>query len=742
MFNEQNSENTNSVNSQNSNPASTEPRKTFTRSSHVSLKRTSDSSNSTSMRPTVRNTRTSPSSPARNGQNQEQTQRKSSPSTGVRSASNSRNPRDSNRSSGPNNRGGKKQSTVPSFKMNVNSSDPNYLTKKGEDSDILAEKLQTLSMGRDGSKLTPYGNEKQSHINQALFDGPQLKSNSPEQFNNNIPIVRLIPLGGVSEVGMNMTLLECGDDIVIIDTGLAFGNEKMPGVDYIIPDIAYLEQNRHKIKGVIYTHGHLDHIGAAPYILPKLGDVSIYGMPLTLALLKNRLEEFEMSNKIRGFLINLDKPLQLGCFKFQFFRLNHSIPDVVGIAIDTPMGRIMYCTDWKFDHNPIDGRPSDYGKIAQYGAEGIRLLLSDSTNALVPGYSLSEKEISKTINDIFKSRKQGKIIIATFSTLIGKMQQIVNACEMTNRKLVILGRSMINNFNIAFQLGYIRVPKGMVVSDRDMHRFHPEEITVLTTGSQGEDNAGLAKMSRGEHPSVKLEAGDLVLLSNSVIPGNENDVAHLTSTISRLGVDVINNKMFDIHSGGHAKQEDLKMMIGLCKPDYFQPIHGEHFMLVKHGEIAQSLGVETDHIIITDNGRITELNSQEVVLREEQVTDKYVLVDGNGVGDVSTEVINDRQLLSKEGVLVLVITINKKKELVGNPEIISRGFVYMKSAGDLINTIKTYISTNFDLDIAPLDPQSTDYWSTLRNNIKKSVGNFIYSKTEKEPMILPVVVQI
>ncbi len=721
-----------------SNPAPA--RTNLTRSSHVSLRPTgSVSARSTS------STKTGGMDDRRTPETKKAAQSGGRPND--RSGENS-GFRDQNRSSGSGNRGprgGNNRRPMPSpvsnLKMNVSGDAPTYATKTSENQELLAEKLQTLALGRDGSKFTPHGNETQGHINPALVNGPLMESASPDIFAQN-PIVRLIPLGGVSEIGMNMTVLECGDDIVVIDTGLAFANEKMPGVDYIIPDTEWLEQNRHKIRGVIYTHGHLDHIGAAPYILPKLGDVQIFGMPLTLALLKNRLEEFEMSNKIRGFLISIDKPLQLGCFKFQFFRLNHSIPDVVGVCIDTPMGRIMYCTDWKFDHNPIDGRPSDYAKIAQFGGEGVRLLLSDSTNALVPGYSLSEKEISKTINDIFKSRKQGKIIIATFSTLIGKMQQIINACEMTNRKLVIMGRSMVNNFNISFQLGYIRVPKGMVITDQEMRRYRDEEITVLTTGSQGEDNAGLAKMARQEHPSIKLVAGDLVLLSNSVIPGNENDVAHLTSMISRLGVDVINNKMFDIHSGGHAKQEDLKMMIGLCKPDYFQPIHGEHFMLVKHGEIAESLGIPHEHIIITDNGRITELNSHSVDLKDEHVTEKYVLVDGNGVGDVSAEVINDRQLLSKEGVLIIVMTINKNRQIVGSPEIISRGFVYMKSASDLVDTIKAYISTSFESEISPVTEDNADYFSTLRTNIKRSVGNFIFKKTEKEPMILPVVVQI
>ncbi|GAB4148071.1 MAG: ribonuclease J [Patescibacteria group bacterium] len=623
----------------------------------------------------------------------------------------------------------------------AHSDSPNYVVRKAEHQNALADKLQNLAIGAKISKSNNAGNEHESHINPALIYGQHLQTNSPKNFEQG-PVVRLIPLGGVAEVGMNMTILECGDDIVIIDTGFAFGNEKMPGVDYIIPDISYLEQNRHKIRGLIYTHGHLDHIGGAPYILPKLGDINIYGMPLTLALLKSRLEEFELSNKIRGFLINTDKPLQLGCFKFNFFHLNHSLPDVVGLAIDTPMGRIMYCTDWKFDHYPVDGKPSDYGKIAQYGADGVRLLLSDSTNAMVPGYSLSEKEISKTLIDIFKSRKDGKIVIATFSTLIGKMQQVINSCEVTNRKLVVLGRSMINNFNIATQLGYLRVPKGMVIMDNEIGKYHPSEVAIITTGSQGEDNAGLAKMARNEHPTVKLEAGDMVMLSNSVIPGNEADVAHLTSMISRLGVDVINNKMFDIHSGGHAKQEDLKMMIALCKPDYFQPIHGEHFMLVKHGELAQSLGVPKDHILISDNGRVTELNGHELVLKEDKVTENYVLVDGTGVGDVSIEVINDRQLLAKEGVLVIVMTINKKKELVGNPEIISRGFVYMKSAGDLIANIKSHITTNFDSDIAPFNASASEYWSTLRSNLKRSVSNYIFKKTEKEPMILPVVVQV
>jgi len=460
-------------------------------------------------------------------------------------------------------------------------------------------------------------------------------------------------------------------------------------------------------------------------------------------LLKNRLEEFELNNRLRGFLINVDKPLQLGVFNFNFFRLNHSLPDVVGLAIDTPMGRIMYCTDWKFDHYPVDGKPSDYGKIAKFGSEGIRLLLSDSTNAMVPGYSLSEKEISKTLIDLFKSRKDGKIIISTFSTLIGKMQQIVNACEATGRKLVVTGRSMIDNFNIAFQLGYIKLPPSLVISDKEMKRYPDHQIAILTTGSQGEDRAGLAKISRGEHTSIKLVAGDLVILSNSVIPGNEEDVAKLTSTISRLGVDVINNKMFDIHAGGHARQEDLKMMISLCRPDYFQPIHGEHFMLTKHGELATSLGVPQDHIIITDNGRITELDNTEVRLLEDKVANKYVLVDGAGVGDVSSEVITDRKILSTEGVMVVVMMVNKQKKLVGSPEIISRGFVYMKSAGDLIASIKTYIHEHFESEILPIDEVTgSEFWSSLRSNLKRNLGNFISKKTQKDPMILPVVVQV
>lgn len=583
------------------------------------------------------------------------------------------------------------------------------------------------------------GNLASPDLNASLFEGPKINTSSAPAFADG-PVVRVIPIGGTNEVGMNMTVVECGDDIIIIDTGMGFGGgEKFPGVDYVIPDTEYLEMNKHKIRGLVYTHGHLDHIGAAPYILPKLGPVPIFGMPLSLALLRNRLTDFELDIKFLAKIIDLKKPLKLGCFTLEFFRLNHSIPDVVGIAIHTPMGTIVYCTDWKFDNTPFDGQLSDYSKLAELGEKGVRLLITDSLGILKPGYSISEKDISKTVYKIFE-QSQGRVIFTTFSTSISRVQAVIDAAQKHGRKLAVTGRSMINNFRTCFELGYIRVPDGLIVDFQDIHKFEDNKIAILSTGSQGEDAAALSRMARDEHPTLKLQGGDSVIFSSSQIPGNEQSIQDLIAKLSRKGVDVYSPKEFNLHVSGHACHEDLKMMIALTRPDYLQPIHGDHYMIKAVAKLGASMGIPTDHNLIGENGRIVELRPTKVVITEDIVTDSYLLVDGMSVGSVSELVLKERRQMSTQGSIILVLLINKKKELVAGPEIISRGFVYMKNSTQLFDQLKVKVREEFSM--VDLDRNSPTYFSELRNYLKKMVSTYIFKVTEKDPIIIPVVVQM
>jgi ribonuclease J len=615
---------------------------------------------------------------------------------------------------------------------------PSYITRKVVDRDE-GTFVKSVRPPKPDISALKQGNLAHSGINPMYNAGPLLKTNSPENYSGS-EVVRIIPLGGVSEVGMNMTAIECGEDIIIIDTGMGFGGgEKFPGVDYVIPDTTYVEQNRHKIRGIIYTHGHLDHIGAAPYILPKLGTIPIFGMPLTLALLKNRLMDFELQDKVIAKVLDLHKNLRLGVFDIKFFRLNHSIPDVIGLEIDTPMGKIAYCTDWKFDSTPMDGHLSDYGKLSRMGDEGVRLLLTDSLGILKPGYQMSERDIGKSVMKIF-AECEGRVIFTTFASSIVRAQHVINACVKYNRKLALAGRSMIANFSACIQLGYLSVPKDLIVDVKEIARLPDNQVTVLATGSQGEDMASVSRMARDEHPLIKLQGGDAIIFSSSPIPGNEDAIQDLISKLSRKGVAVYRNKEFDLHVSGHACQEDLKLLFALTRPDYLQPIHGDHYMLRRVGELGATLGIPFDHNLIGENGRITELRADKVVLTEEVITDNYLLVDGTSVGSVSEVVLEERRQMSKQGSVILVVLLNKQKKMVAGPEIISRGFVYVKNSGELYDEIKEIVKHKFNsLD---LDPHSPTYFSDLRSKLKRIVSEQIFAKTEKDPMVIPVVVQI
>lgn len=601
--------------------------------------------------------------------------------------------------------------------------------------------LGNLDPVRQVRQTTLYkGNLAADHLNREIFEGPRMKSNASEFYPEDGPVVKFIPIGGSGEVGMNMNVIECGDDIIIIDTGMGFGDsEAFPGVDLIIPDVSYLEANKHKIKALIYTHGHLDHLGAAPYILPKIGPVPIYSLPLTLALLKNRIQEFDIEHKFTAKIIDLKETYEIGCFKIQFFRLNHSINDVVGLSIDTPMGRIVFCTDWKFDFTPYDNILSDYAKLAELGNEGVRLLMTDSLGVLKPGKSISEMQVRSTILDIFKKCEE-RVIVTAFASTIPRMQFVVDACIKYGRKLTLVGRSMVNNFNICTQLGYIAVPPGLIIDIHDVAKYANNEVCMLMTGSQGEDLAALTRLARDEHNMIRLQAGDSVIFSSRPIEGNESAVERLVASLSRKGVDVYSNLEFTTHVGGHACQDELKLLLALTKPDYLQPLHGDHFIIRKMAELGQTMGIPFEKSLLSENGRVTELRFNEVVVTEEIVNDKYLLVDGHSVGLVSEPVLEERRTMNTQGAVVMVVTINKSKKLVAGPELISRGFVYMKSGKSLFDEIKEDIKNRFD-DIK-IDSNSPSFFTDLRNALKVIASDIIFEKTEKTPIIIPVVVQV
>lgn len=553
--------------------------------------------------------------------------------------------------------------------------------------------------------------------------------------------LRVIPMGGVEEVGENMTVLEYGDDLIIIDMGLAFPDETMPGIDYIIPDTKWLEQNKKRIRGVIITHGHLDHIGAIPYILPKIGDPPVYTMPLTAGFIKKRLEEFGLLGRSKINTFKIDDILALGNFRVRFFRLNHNIPDSIGLSIITPVGQIIYATDWKFDHTPADQRPSEFQKIAKYASEGVLLLMSDSTNAVRPGYCMSERELGLTIDRLFAEIK-GRIIFASFSTNISRVQQVFDAAAKYNRKVIVTGRSLVNNIEIALSLGYLKIQPKIVIKSENAKKYPDNQIVILTTGSQGEDAAGLARMARGDHKTVKIKKGDTAIVSATPIPGNERSVAAVLSNLTRLGADVVYNKTLDIHTSGHAHQEELKLMIALVRPRYFMPIHGEHHMIVTHANLARSMGMPETSIFSLDNGQILEINSarEARIVEDPRVTSGYVFIDGLGIGDVGEVVIRDRQVMAQDGMFVIIITLERRSgKLINQPDIISRGFIYMKGNDDLIREVKHEVRKLVESKgKEKLEPN----WAYLRNVIRDEIGEYLYQRTERRPMILPVVIEV
>lgn len=554
-------------------------------------------------------------------------------------------------------------------------------------------------------------------------------------------VLRVIPLGGLEEVGRNMTVFEFGQDIIIVDMGLQFPDEDMPGIDYLIPDVSYLKGKEKRIRGVIITHGHYDHIGAIPHLMDTIGNPPIYMTELTRGIVMKRQEEFK--DKTAPLNIHTVKKidrLKLGSFGIEFFHVNHTIPDAVGLAISTPVGTVIHTGDFKFDHSPISDAPADIAKIARLGSENVLALMSDSTDSRTPGYSLSESRIAKTLDEIFQ-HTEGRLIVATFSALISRVQSIISTAEKYGRKVAIDGYSMRTNVEIAKALGYIQTKKGTLIPINKVNDYPDSKVAIVCTGAQGESNAVLMRIVNDEHRFVKVHKADTFVLSSSVIPGNERTVQAIMDTIYRKDAKVINYKMMDVHAGGHARQEDLKMMINLIRPKFLIPIHGNYFMLKLHGELGVSVGLDPKNILIGENGRVIEFDGRgNGRVTGEKVNLNNVMVDGLGVGDIGQVVLRDRQLLAKDGMFVITAIVDgKTNKVVGKPQVTSRGFIFVKENFDLVNATKKKVEEIIDQKTTPGEPANWDY---VKNNIREAVGSFLYAKTERRPMVLPVIIEV
>lgn len=552
--------------------------------------------------------------------------------------------------------------------------------------------------------------------------------------------LRLIPIGGCDEVGKNMTILEYGDDILIMDMGVMFPEEDQPGIDFIIPNIGYLKGKEKRIRGIVITHAHFDHIGAISYLAPRLGNPPIFGTKLSLALIKKRHEEFQ-SSPLRLNTVAPGDVLQLGAFRVETFYESHNIPDSIGLIVHTPLGIVVNTGDFKFDLAPVGTTPGDIAKIAALADKHVLALLSDSTAAERPGHQISESDITKTLDTIVKDAS-GRIIVGLFSTLLARIQQLFWIAEKHNRKVAIEGFSMKTNVEIARELGYMHFPKGLIVETRDLLRLPPAQQMILCTGAMGQERAALMRIANREHRLVEIEPKDTIIFSSSVIPGNERSVQRLKDNLARQGAEVIHYQMMDVHSGGHGLQDDLKLMIKLVNPRYFIPIHGNYSFLVAHGKLALQVGIPRDNILIPENGRVIEFTAAGGRLTNERVPAEHVMVDGLGVGDVSEIVLRDRKQLADDGMLVVIVTIEGKTgKLVTSPDIISRGFVYLKESKELIEAIRRMVTTIVEQS-GGSQAKSGPNDVYLRGKIRDEIGQFLFQKTERRPMVLPVVIEV
>ena len=549
--------------------------------------------------------------------------------------------------------------------------------------------------------------------------------------------LKIIPLGGIQEIGKNITVFEYEDEMVVVDCGLSFPDDDMLGVDLVIPDITYLEKNVDKIKGLVITHGHEDHIGAIPYLLKKI-NLPIYATRLAAGLIRNKLEEHKLLNSTELHEVIQGQTIKFGRnFKVEFIRSTHSIPDSVMLAITTPAGTILHTGDFKVDYTPIDGKIMDFGRIAELGNQGILALMADSTNSERKGFTMSESSVGEVFDKLFLHCTK-RIVVATFASNVHRVQQIVNAAVREKRKIAVCGRSMINMITTARELGYIKCPENIFIDIDMINNYTDDQLVIITTGSQGEPMSALTRMAAGDHRKVKITPNDLVIISATPIPGNEKFVSKVIDDLMQIGAEVVYSSLEDIHVSGHACQEEQKLILSLAKPKYFIPVHGEYRQLIAHSETAQSMGIDKDNIIMLQNGRVLEINEEGAELTG-TVPNGRILVDGLGVGDVGSIVLRDRQHLSQDGLIVIVLTMDSSTgEVVAGPDVISRGFVYVRESENLMDEVKSVVKH----EIRKCEEKGIREWSTIKSNVRENLRDYIFTKTKRNPMIIPIIMEV
>ncbi len=546
--------------------------------------------------------------------------------------------------------------------------------------------------------------------------------------------VKIIPLGGMEQIGMNITAFEYEDSIIVVDCGLAFPTDDMLGIDLVIPDVSYLKQNINKVKGFVITHGHEDHIGALPYILKEI-NVPVYGTKLTIALIENKLKEHNLLKNTKRKVIKHGQSINLGCFRIEFIKTNHSIADASALAIFSPAGVILHTGDFKIDYTPVFGEPADLERFAELGKKGVLALMCDSTNAMRPGFTQSEKTVGKTFDNIFADHKNNRIIVATFASNVDRVQQVINSAAKNGRKVVVEGRSMVNVIGTASELGYIAIPEGTLIDIDQLKNYPDEQTVIISTGSQGESMAALSRMAGSTHKKISIKPNDVIILSSNPIPGNEKAVSKVVNELSMKGAEVICE---DTHVSGHACQEEIKLMYALVRPQYAIPVHGEYRHLIAQKSVVQSMGIPKENVIIMSSGDVVELGSESWKVVD-HVQSGGILVDGLGVGDVGNIVLRDRQNLAQNGIIVVVLTLEKySNQLLAGPDIVSRGFVYVRESEDLMEEARAIVN---DAVQDCLERKIND-WGKIKNIIRDSLSDFLWKRMKRNPMILPIIMEV
>ena len=582
-------------------------------------------------------------------------------------------------------------------------------------------------------------------IEKAVLPKTETRKKRMPKKNNNTTIskfefkkdnLKIIPLGGLDEIGKNITVFEYGNDIVLVDCGLEFPEDDMLGVDLVIPDVTYLEKNKDKIRGLVVTHGHEDHIGAIPYVLQKI-NMPIYATRLTIGLIKNKLEEHKLLTSTKLNVVEQGQTINFGNIKVEFIRSSHSIPDSVMLAIHTPVGVVLHTGDFKVDFTPIDDKIMDLGRIAELGNRGILALMSDSTNSERKGYTMSERTIGEVFDRLFQNNKK-RIVVATFASNVHRVQQIVNSAKEYGRKIAVCGRSMINMIETAREIGYIDAPENMFIDIDMIKNYTDDQLVIITTGSQGETMSALTRMAAGEHKKVVITPNDMVIISATPIPGNEKLVSNVINDLMQIGAEVIYSALENVHVSGHACQEEQRLIISLAKPKYFIPVHGEYRQLRAHAETAKEMGVSAENIFILENGKTLELNRKEAKITTSVPSGK-ILVDGLGVGDVGNIVLRDRQHLSQDGLIVIVMTMDGSTgEIVSGPDVVSRGFVYVRESETLMDDVKKVINQ----EVRNFEEEGIRDWSTIKSTLKDDLRDYIFQRTKRNPMILPIIMEV